>query len=126
MQRVASCGFGRLVGGACCGASCALSIFGLGEAESGQLWLWERCTWASFDVSCGLWWMEELCIGASFGASCGARCGASCGVSCGLSIFGLWEAKSGQLGLWELEVWPEYFLPGGLRGASGGQRLGRV
>ena len=70
------------------------------------------------------------------GASCGARWEASCGVSCGLSIFGLWEAKSGQLGLWELcvgascgfgscvlEEWLEYFLPEGLRGASGGQRL---
>ena len=66
------------------------------------------------------------------GASCGARWEASCGVSCGLSIFGLWEAKSGQLGLWELgegascslgswvlKVWLEYILPGGLRGTSG-------
>ena len=73
------------------------------------------------------------------GASCGARWEASCGVSCGLSIFGPWEAKSGQLGLWELgvgasggfgskvlKVWREYFLPGGLRGARGGQRLGRA
>ena len=49
-----------------------------------------------------------------------------------LEYLSLWEAKSGQLGLWELgegascgfgswvlKVWLEYILPGGLRGASG-------
>ena len=85
-----------------------MCILGLGEAES------------------GLWWLRELCTGASFGASCDASCGASGGASCSLSIFGLWEAKSGLLGLLELcvgascgfgsfvmEVWLEYFQPGG-------------
>ena len=53
-------------------AGCGLSILGLGEAESDQVWLWDL------------------------------RRGASVGARSGLCIFGLGDTDSDQLWLWEL------------------------